>query len=72
MQKVGAYMSVTPPLDALALVAGGAVVYRERTAASIPSKFETVLHMGPREKNGFWGRTLRFTESDVRRAHSAT
>lgn len=43
---------------------GGAVVYRERTAASIPSKFETVLHMGPREKNGFWGRTLRFTESD--------
>jgi hypothetical protein len=43
---------------------GGAVVYRERTASSIPSKFETVLHMGPREKNGFWGRTLRFTEAD--------
>jgi len=32
--------------------------------ASIPSKFETILHEGGREKNAFWNRTHRFTYTD--------
>ena len=37
---------------------------RQRSVASIPSKFETILHEGGREKNAFWCRTHRFTYSD--------
>mmetsp|Transcript_32070 Transcript_32070/g.73531 ORF Transcript_32070/g.73531 Transcript_32070/m.73531 type:complete len:367 (-) Transcript_32070:52-1152(-) len=36
---------------------------RLRSAPSIPSKFETVLHFGAQEKDAFWNRTSRFTES---------
>jgi hypothetical protein len=37
---------------------------RQRSVASIPSKFETILHEGGREKNAFWNRTHRFTYND--------
>jgi len=37
---------------------------RMRSVASIPSKFETVLHDGGREKDGFWTRTHRFSYTD--------
>jgi hypothetical protein len=30
------------------------VTVRQKTVASIPSKFETVLHEGGHEKNAFW------------------
>jgi len=42
---------------------GGALM-RQRSVASIPSKFETILHEGGRENNAFWGRTHRFTYTD--------
>merc|ERR1719240_1293304 len=35
-----------------------------RTAASIPSKFETVLHTGNKERNGFNTRVYRFNDSE--------
>merc|ERR1719240_541858 len=35
-----------------------------RTATSIPSKFETVLHSGNKERNGFNNRAYRFGDSD--------
>ena len=44
-------------------VSAGALM-RQRSVASIPSKFETILHEGGREKNAFWCRTHRFTYSD--------
>ena len=31
-----------------------------RSAASIPSRFETTLHQGRSERNGFGNRTFRF------------
>ena len=37
-----------------------------RTAASIPSKFETVLHTGNKERNGFNTRVYRFNDSEAR------
>ena len=37
---------------------------RQRSVASIPSKFETILHEGGRENNAFWNRTHRFTYTD--------
>eukprot|EP00283_Hemiselmis_rufescens_P003383 CAMPEP_0173420046 /NCGR_PEP_ID=MMETSP1357-20121228/1684_1 /TAXON_ID=77926 /ORGANISM="Hemiselmis rufescens, Strain PCC563" /LENGTH=334 /DNA_ID=CAMNT_0014382793 /DNA_START=197 /DNA_END=1198 /DNA_ORIENTATION=- len=40
------------------------MMVRQRSVASIPSKFETVLHEGGRERDGFWNRTHRFTYSD--------
>ena len=42
---------------------GGALM-RQRSVASIPSKFETILHEGGREQNAFWCRTHRFTYAD--------
>ena len=36
-----------------------------RTATSIPSKFETVLHTGNKERNGFNTRVYRFNDSEV-------
>lgn len=36
-----------------------------RTATSIPSKFETVLHTGNKERNGFNTRVYRFGDSEV-------
>eukprot|EP00937_MAST-01D_sp_MAST-1D-sp2_P002684 g2684.t1 len=36
-----------------------------RTAASIPSKFETTLHVGRTERNGFGGRTFRFSSDST-------
>jgi len=42
---------------------GGALM-RQRSVASIPSKFETILHEGGRENNAFWNRTHRFTYTD--------
>jgi len=35
-----------------------------RTATSIPSKFETVLHTGNKERNGFNTRVYRFNDSE--------
>lgn len=35
-----------------------------RTATSIPSKFETVLHTGNKERNGFNTRVYRFSDSE--------
>lgn len=35
------------------------MLMRQRAVASIPSKFETVLHEGGRERDGFWNRTHR-------------
>jgi len=35
-----------------------------RTATSIPSKFETILHTGNKEKDGFNGRAYRFSDGD--------
>jgi len=35
-----------------------------RTATSIPSKFETVLHTGNKERNGFNTRVYRFNENE--------
>lgn len=35
-----------------------------RTATSIPSKFETVLHSGNKERNGFNARVYRFSDSE--------
>lgn len=35
-----------------------------RTATSIPSKFETVLHAGNKERNGFNTRVYRFNDSE--------
>merc|ERR1712178_328962 len=35
-----------------------------RTATSIPSKFETVLHTGNKERNGFNTRVYRFSEGE--------
>uniref|UniRef100_A0A7S0VJH7 Sperm-tail PG-rich repeat-containing protein 2 n=1 Tax=Hemiselmis tepida TaxID=464990 RepID=A0A7S0VJH7_9CRYP len=40
------------------------MMVRQRSVASIPSKFETVLHEGGRERDGFWNRTHRFTYTD--------
>jgi hypothetical protein len=37
---------------------------RQRTTSSIPSKFETTLHVGQRESNAFGGRTFRFSTND--------
>jgi len=37
---------------------------RQRAVSSIPSKFETVLHEGGRERDGFWNRTHRFNYTD--------
>jgi hypothetical protein len=35
-----------------------------RSVSSIPSKFETTLHVGTQESNGFGGRTHRFFDPD--------
>ena len=43
---------------------GGGALMRERSVASIPSKFETILHDGGRENDAFWSRTHRFTYTD--------
>ena len=41
----------------------------QRSTPSIPSKFQTTLHFGRTERNGFGGRTFRFqndtTKADV-------
>lgn len=37
----------------------------QRAVPSIPSKFETTLHVGQRERNAFGTRTHRFNPSDV-------
>ena len=42
----------------------GSALMRQRSVASIPSKFETILHEGGRENNAFWNRTHRFTYTD--------
>ena len=43
---------------------GGGALTQQRSVASIPSKFETILHEGGREQNAFWCRTHRFTYTD--------
>lgn len=40
------------------------LLLRQRSVASIPSKFETVLHQGNQEQNAFWSRTHRFAYGD--------
>jgi hypothetical protein len=40
------------------------LLLRQRAIASIPSKFETVLHEGGKEKDAFWSRTHRFKYQD--------
>ena len=40
------------------------LLLRQRAIASIPSKFETVLHEGGKEKDAFWSRTHRFRYHD--------
>ena len=40
--------------------------------ASIPSRFETILNTGPREKDGFWNRTNRFNDPDNERPGPGT
>ena len=40
------------------------MVMRERAKASIPSRFETVLHHGPTESDGFGSASQRFRYSD--------
>ena len=37
---------------------------RPKTTASIPTRFETTLLVGPRERNGFGQRTHRFSDSE--------
>lgn len=37
----------------------------EQKVSSIPSKYETVLHRDPNERNGFGNRTLRFGDCEV-------
>mmetsp|Transcript_21202 Transcript_21202/g.47802 ORF Transcript_21202/g.47802 Transcript_21202/m.47802 type:complete len:367 (-) Transcript_21202:148-1248(-) len=37
---------------------------KQRSVASIPSKFETILHEGGKEKDAFWTRTHRFSYTD--------
>ena len=44
----------------LCIVHDSSMFFRQRTVASIPSKFETNLHIGNRERNAFGGRTHRF------------
>jgi hypothetical protein len=40
------------------------LLLRQRAIASIPSKYETVLHEGGKERDAFWSRTHRFTYRD--------
>jgi hypothetical protein len=39
--------------------------FKQRTTASIPSKFETTLHVGFREQDAFGGRVHRFKPAEV-------
>lgn len=42
------------------------VLSHEQKVSSIPSKYETVLHRDPNERNGFGQRTQRFGDCEVR------